>query len=91
MQIIKVKHCQGHDLTCPNLMFKSGGGREVLHLFNKHVYSLTGEAAHLAADFDFVCESEYPNCQLAEYIARQHASSDIQEIEGRKSAVLAAK
>ncbi|XP_032239154.1 transcription factor AP-2-alpha isoform X2 [Nematostella vectensis] len=48
-----------------------------------------GEAAHLAADFDFVCESEFPASQLAEYQYRQHA--DPAEQGSRKNAIMAAK
>lgn len=31
-----------------------------------------GEAAHLAKDFHFVCETEFPARQLAEYIVRHN-------------------
>ncbi|KAK0177275.1 hypothetical protein PV328_001344 [Microctonus aethiopoides] len=31
-----------------------------------------GEAIHLARDFGFVCESEFPAKQVAEYLSRQH-------------------
>ncbi|KXJ12610.1 transcription factor AP-2-epsilon [Exaiptasia diaphana] len=48
-----------------------------------------GEAAHLAADFDFVCESEFPASQLAEYQYRQHA--DPAEQQSRKNALITAK
>ncbi|XP_031556877.1 transcription factor AP-2-epsilon-like isoform X2 [Actinia tenebrosa] len=48
-----------------------------------------GEAAHLAADFDFVCESEFPASQLAEYQYRQH--SDPAEQQSRKNALVTAK
>ena len=49
----------------------------------------SGEAAHLAADYDYVCESEFPASQLAEYQARQHP--DPAEQPSRKNALLAAK
>ncbi|CAH3173267.1 unnamed protein product [Porites lobata] len=48
-----------------------------------------GEAAHLAADFDYVCESEFPAAQLAERQYRQHAEPSQQQ--SRKNAILAAK
>lgn len=48
-----------------------------------------GEAAHLAADFDYVCESEFPAAQLAERQYRQH--SEPSEQQARKNAILAAK
>ena len=51
--------------------------------------SFAGEAAHLAADFDYVCESEFPAAQLAERQYRQHAEPSQQQ--SRKNAILAAK
>lgn len=50
---------------------------------------IVGEAAHLAADFDYVCESEFPAAQLAERQYRQHAEPSQQQ--SRKKAILAAK
>lgn len=32
-----------------------------------------GEAIHLARDFGYVCETEFPSRQVAEYLCRQHA------------------
>ena len=51
--------------------------------------SFAGEAAHLAADFDYVCESEFPAAQLAERQYRQHAEPSQQQ--SRKNAIIAAK
>ncbi|CAF0742330.1 unnamed protein product [Brachionus calyciflorus] len=48
-----------------------------------------GEAVHLARDFNFVCENEFPSKQTAEYIAKHH--SDPPEIESRKSMIIATK
>jgi hypothetical protein len=48
-----------------------------------------GEALHLARDFNFVCENEFPYKQSAEYVAKQH--SDQPEIESRKSMIIATK
>lgn len=48
-----------------------------------------GEAIHLARDFNFVCENEFPSKQSAEYVARLH--SEVQEIDQRKSMILATK
>ncbi|XP_077991112.1 transcription factor AP-2-epsilon-like isoform X2 [Glandiceps talaboti] len=48
-----------------------------------------GEAVHLARDFGYVSETEFPARQLAEYIARQH--SDPTEQQTRRNMVLAAK
>ena len=31
-----------------------------------------GEAIHLARDFGYVCESEFPARQVAEYLSRNH-------------------
>lgn len=36
-----------------------------------YVYVL-GEAIHLARDFGYVCETEFPAKQVAEYLSRQH-------------------
>jgi hypothetical protein len=48
-----------------------------------------GEAMHLARDFNFVCENEFPSKQSAEYVAKRH--SDTPEIESRKSMLIATK
>lgn len=48
-----------------------------------------GEAIHLARDFNFVCENEFPSKQSAEYVAKHH--SDPPEIESRKSMIIATK
>lgn len=32
-----------------------------------------GEAIHLARDFGYVCETEFPARQVAEYLSRQYA------------------
>lgn len=48
-----------------------------------------GEAVRLARDFGYLCETEFPSRQAAEYVARQH--SDPTEQPHRKQMVLAAK
>ncbi|XP_011811044.1 PREDICTED: transcription factor AP-2-epsilon [Colobus angolensis palliatus] len=48
-----------------------------------------GEAVHLARDFGYVCETEFPAKAAAEYLCRQHA--DPEELHSRKSMLLAAK
>ncbi|NP_001161503.1 transcription factor AP-2 beta [Saccoglossus kowalevskii] len=48
-----------------------------------------GEAVHLARDFGYVSETEFPSRQLAEYLARQH--SDPTEQQTRRNMTLAAK
>ena len=54
-----------------------------------------GEAAHLARDFHYVCDQEFPSRSCAEYQTRQHHSTHhIQEPAGitkRKQHILAAK
>uniref|UniRef100_A0A8C9E644 Transcription factor AP-2 epsilon n=1 Tax=Phocoena sinus TaxID=42100 RepID=A0A8C9E644_PHOSS len=48
-----------------------------------------GEAVHLARDFGYVCETEFPAKAAAEYLCRQHA--DPGELHSRKHMLLAAK
>ncbi len=54
-----------------------------------------GEAAHLARDFHYVCDQEFPARQCAEYVNRQYnATHHMQEpcgITKRKQNILAAK
>ena len=54
-----------------------------------------GEAAHLARDFHYVCDQEFPARQCAEYVNRQYNTTHhIQEpcgITKRKQNILAAK
>ncbi|CAL4061653.1 unnamed protein product [Meganyctiphanes norvegica] len=48
-----------------------------------------GEAIHLARDFGYVCETEFPARQIAEYLCRQH--TDPAEQYRRKDLILATK
>ncbi|CAG0914259.1 unnamed protein product [Notodromas monacha] len=48
-----------------------------------------GEAIHMARDFGYVCETEFPSRQIAEYLSR--GSSDPAEQFRRKELVLATK
>ncbi|XP_043915448.1 transcription factor AP-2-epsilon isoform X2 [Protopterus annectens] len=48
-----------------------------------------GEAVHLARDFGYVCETEFPAKAAAEYLSRQH--SDPSELHTRKNMLLATK
>ncbi|XP_077700914.1 transcription factor AP-2-epsilon [Canis aureus] len=48
-----------------------------------------GEAVHLARDFGYVCETEFPAKAAAEYVSRQHAEPA--QLPGRKSMLLAAR
>ncbi|CAH1392707.1 unnamed protein product [Nezara viridula] len=50
----------------------------------------TGEAIHLARDFGYVCETEFPARQVAEYLTRQHVS-DPSDSYRRKELVHSAK
>ena len=50
---------------------------------------ILGEAIHLARDFGYVCETEFPSKQVAEYLCRQHPSNN--EQYRRKELVLATK
>ena len=45
-----------------------------------------GEAIHLARDFGYVCETEFPARQVAEYLGRQHNDN-----YRRKDLIIAAK
>ncbi|KAL7634081.1 UNVERIFIED_CONTAM: hypothetical protein RMT77_015409 [Armadillidium vulgare] len=48
-----------------------------------------GEAIHLARDFGYVCETEFPARQIAEYLCRQH--TDPSDQYRRKDLILATK
>ena len=48
-----------------------------------------GEAIHLARDFGYVCETEFPARQVAEYLSRQH--TDPTEMYRRKDLLFASK
>ncbi|XP_005990641.1 transcription factor AP-2 gamma isoform X2 [Latimeria chalumnae] len=48
-----------------------------------------GEAVHLARDFGYVCETEFPAKAVAEYLNRQHMEHN--EVMNRKGRLLAAK
>ncbi|GIY48890.1 transcription factor AP-2-epsilon [Caerostris darwini] len=48
-----------------------------------------GEAIHLARDFGYVCETEFPSRQVGEFLCRNH--SDPSELYRRKELFLATK
>ena len=48
-----------------------------------------GEAIHLARDFGYICETEFPARQVAEYLSRQH--SDPTDTYRRKELLYATK
>jgi len=52
-------------------------------------FSLIGEAVHLARDFGYVCETEFPAKAIAEYLGRPHVERN--EVNSRKNMLLAAK
>ncbi|XP_021948627.1 transcription factor AP-2-epsilon [Folsomia candida] len=49
-----------------------------------------GEAIHLARDFGYVCETEFPARQIAEYLTRPH-TNDINEALRRREVLQAAR
>ena len=51
--------------------------------------SFLGEAIHLARDFGYVCETEFPARQVAEYLTGR--STDIAEQYRRKELLVASK
>ena len=53
------------------------------------LFWLSGEAIHLARDFGYVCETEFPAKHVAEYLCRQHTTND--EQYRRKELILATK
>ena len=48
-----------------------------------------GEAIHLARDFGYVCETEFPARPVAEYLARQSAEAG--EVYRRKELLVATR
>lgn len=54
------------------------------------IFCLTaGEALHLARDFGYTCETEFPAKAVGEHIARQHMEQ--KEQTARKKMILATK
>jgi len=54
-------------------------------------WTATGEAVRLARDFGYLCETEFPARQAAEYCFRQHCAADPIDYAHRKQILLAAK
>ena len=48
-----------------------------------------GEAIHLARDFGYVCETEFPAKQVAEFLSRQVA--DTSDVYRRKEVLIASR
>lgn len=44
----------------------------IMHILHVDILFFPGEAIHLARDFGYVCETEFPAKQVAEYLSRQH-------------------
>lgn len=59
----------------------------ILLLFNLFV----GEAVRLARDYGYLCETEFPGRQCAEYNSRQYNTQDPSELVTRKNMILATK
>uniref|UniRef100_A0A3Q0S8K2 Transcription factor AP-2 gamma (activating enhancer binding protein 2 gamma) n=1 Tax=Amphilophus citrinellus TaxID=61819 RepID=A0A3Q0S8K2_AMPCI len=54
-----------------------------------HLKYSKSEAVHLARDFGYVCETEFPAKAIAEYLGRPHVERN--EVNSRKNMLLAAK
>ncbi|RXM33885.1 Transcription factor AP-2-beta [Acipenser ruthenus] len=67
---------------CLNASLLGGVLRRYLILF-------PGEAVHLARDFGYMCETEFPAKAVSEYLNRQH--TDPNELHSRKNMILATK
>lgn len=53
---------------------------------------LSGEALHMARDFGYVCETEFPARACAEYLTRIHCpSNDPTEVQRRKEHLMTTK
>uniref|UniRef100_A0A8C2R181 Transcription factor AP-2 C-terminal domain-containing protein n=1 Tax=Capra hircus TaxID=9925 RepID=A0A8C2R181_CAPHI len=59
----------------------------VLIISSAAVFS--GEAVHLARDFGYICETEFPAKAVSEYLNRQH--TDPSDLHSRKNMLLATK
>ena len=60
------------------------------HQWETDFYCLpTGEALHLARDFGYTCETEFPAKAVGEHLARQHMEQ--KEQTARKKMILATK
>lgn len=53
------------------------------------LFLFPGEAVHLARDFGYICETEFPTKAVSEYLNRQH--TDPNELHSRKNMLLATK
>lgn len=70
--------------------FKLPAGRRKTATVTLFTSLVEGEAVHLARDFGYVCETEFPAASLAQYVAQQHSGSpDV--LHTRKNMLLATK
>ena len=80
-------------LLCLNQALKSKRRITILKYYlvrlSTHHVCFLGEAIHLARDFGYVCETEFPARQVADYLCRQH--TDPAEMYRRKELILATK
>ena len=53
------------------------------------LFLILGEAIHMARDFGYVCDQEFPARHVAEFTSRQHI--DPSELYRRKDQILSAK
>ena len=62
---------------------------QTLRANNSVLTHVTGEAIHLARDFGYVCETEFPARQVAEYLTAR--AQGAQEIARRKELLMATR
>jgi hypothetical protein len=78
-------------LMCSEISTLTLSSSMVLYRRLINVYCMSkGEAIHLARDFGYVCETEFPARQIAEYLTRQH-TADPTESYRRKELLHATK
>lgn len=53
--------------------------------------NIPAEAVHLARDFGYVCETEFPARQVAEHLCRQHAAAEPHGASRRRELLHAAR
>lgn len=76
------QHAAAKHYTKP---WQLGPSPEVLMPLSFH----PGEAVHLARDFGYICETEFPAKAVSEYLNRQH--TDPSDLHSRKNMLLATK
>lgn len=81
-----VSFCDNLDLS--NILGVTGD-LSIFFCNNCFILLFSGEAVHLARDFGYVCETEFPAKAIAEYLGRPHVERN--EVNSRKNMLLAAK